>query len=401
MTGQQYATMLVCVGIFALGQFHRASGSIFTPILMDRYTLPAATIGGLVSMMFVASIVAQIPFGYVLDKTGPRRVLVVCILTIAAGTLVFALALSFEGALVARILIGLGSAAMGAASYVIIARNFPKADFGYVNGLVVTMGGVGGLLGTYPLALALDYVPWSIVFGTVAAITVLLAIAVYGGIPKREDPSQEAEKVTGDGYLSLLGDPEILKILTLSFMTFAPIVVFTGLWAGPFLQDVLKMTPQMAGAVLLVFNLATITGAYAFGRFDRAVQSRRALILIGAGLSVGCYATLALIPHQSSPMSVLLVLIMIFCQQFYIPLGAHMRRIVPDHLIARASTLLIIIAVAAIPILQVAFGVILDVMAGYGFSVTDQFRAAFAAMAALIAFCTLVYCSSKRANEGT
>lgn len=399
MTRQQIATLLVCVAIFALGQFHRASGSIFTPILMDRYALPAATIGGLVSAMFLASIVAQVPFGFILDKTGPRRVLAGCILTISVGTLMFALALSFEAALTARILIGIGSAAMGAASYVIIARNFPRADFGYVNGLVVTLGGIGGLLGTYPLAVALDYASWPLVFGTVAGITALLAVAVYGAIPKQEDHEQPEQDTSGDGYFSLLGQAEILKILTLSFVTFAPIVAFTGLWAGPFLQDVLHMTPQTAGAALLVFNLATITGAYAFGRFDRVAKSRRRVILSGAALSVVSYLVLALISHQSAWQSVLLVLLMIFCQQFYIPLGAHMRRIVPDHLIARASTLLIVVAVAAIPILQVTFGVILDLTARYGFSTADQFRSAFGFMAALIALCTLVYSTASQANE--
>jgi len=135
--------------------------------------------------MFLASIVAQVPFGFILDKTGPRRVLAACIVTIALGTMVFAMALSFEAALISRILIGIGSAAMGAASYVIIARNFPKADFGYVNGLVVTLGGIGGLLGTYPLAVALDNAPWPLVFGVVAVVTLLLAVAVYGAIPKQ------------------------------------------------------------------------------------------------------------------------------------------------------------------------------------------------------------------------
>jgi len=375
MTRQQIATLLVC--------------------------LPAATIGGLVSAMFLASIVAQVPFGFILDKTGPRRVLAACIVTIALGTMVFAMALSFEAALISRILIGIGSAAMGAASYVIIARNFPKADFGYVNGLVVTLGGIGGLLGTYPLAVALDNAPWPLVFGVVAVVTLLLAVAVYGAIPKQAGSNEPAKDVPGQGYLSLLRQPEILKILTLSFVTFAPIVAFTGLWAGPFLQDVLEMTPQAAGATLLVFNLATITGAYAFGRFDRAAKSRRLVVLSGAALSVASYLALAMLSHQSAWQSIILVLLMIFCQQFYIPLGAHMRRIVPDNLIARASTLLIIVAVAAIPLLQVAFGVILDFTASWGFSTVDQFRTGFASMAALIALCTLIYSTAKRANEGT
>lgn len=169
-SAHQIIVLFVCVGIFALGQFHRASGGVFTPILMDRFALSAATIGGLVSAMFFAAILAQVPFGVALDTKGPRIVLSLCILVIAIGTAIFALANGFEGMLVSRVLIGIGLAAMGAATHVIIARNFTGSDFGYVSGLVVTFGGIGGLLGTYPLAFALERILWSIISAGVAAV---------------------------------------------------------------------------------------------------------------------------------------------------------------------------------------------------------------------------------------
>ncbi|EBA13025.1 MFS transporter [Roseobacter sp. CCS2] len=178
-TRQQIVVLFVCVAIFALGQFHRASGGVFTPILMDRFMLSAATVGGLVSAMFFATIAVQVPFGVALDRAGPRVVLGFCVLIIAIGTGVFAIAPSFDLALLSRVLIGIGLAAMGAATHVIIARNFTARDFGYVSGLVVTLGGIGGLLGTYPLAVALERLPWGLVFGGVAGFTLVLAALVF------------------------------------------------------------------------------------------------------------------------------------------------------------------------------------------------------------------------------
>ena len=92
----QLVVLFACVGVFALGQFHRASGSVFTPILMDHFVVSAATIGGLVSAMFFATILSQVPFGYVLDRVGPRIVLTWCILLIALGTALFALNYNYE-----------------------------------------------------------------------------------------------------------------------------------------------------------------------------------------------------------------------------------------------------------------------------------------------------------------
>ena len=139
-TRRRIIVLAVCVGIFALGQFHRASGAVFSPILMERFDASAATIGGLVSAMFLATVVAQTPFGALLDRFGPRFVVAGCMSLIAAGAAVFALGETFEALLASRIMIGVGAASMGAASHVIIARAFPARDFGYISGLVVTLG---------------------------------------------------------------------------------------------------------------------------------------------------------------------------------------------------------------------------------------------------------------------
>ncbi|MFC6583737.1 MFS transporter [Sulfitobacter aestuariivivens] len=91
MTSRQFIVLLVCVAIFALGQFHRASGSVFTPILMDSFGISAATVAGLVSAMFFATIAVQVPFGSALDRIGPRKVLAVC-MGLVAGARPFLLA---------------------------------------------------------------------------------------------------------------------------------------------------------------------------------------------------------------------------------------------------------------------------------------------------------------------
>lgn len=396
-TRAQWVVLCVCVAIFALGQFHRASGSVFTPILIDRYAISASLAGGLVSAMFFATIAAQVPFGIALDRIGPRRVLGACILIVALGSGVFAFGQSFDVTLLSRVLIGIGLASMGAAIYVIIGRNFPKTDFGYVSGLVVTLGGIGGLLGTYPLAFALERAPWITVFGVVTAITLALALFVFLAIPQTPPPDTQETDEQG-GYLSLLKQREFLKVLTLGIVSFAPITTVTGLWGGPFLQNVAQLSPEGAGAALLGLFIATISAGYVFGRLDRAARSRKRVVLTAVTISCSSLFLLASGAQPSAPVAVLLLLVMVFCQQFYVPLGAHMRATVPDHLLGRASTLLSLVSVAAIPALQIAFGAVLDLTANAGWAVDQQYRAAFAMMGMVIACCGLIYATARHAG---
>lgn len=396
----QIIVLFVCVGIFALGQFHRASGGVFTPILMDRFALSAATVGGLVSAMFFATILAQVPFGVALDKKGPRLVLSLCILVIAVGTAIFAFANSFEGMLVARVLIGIGLASMGAATHVIIARNFTSKDFGYVSGLVVTLGGIGGLLGTYPLAYALERLSWSYIFAGVASVTLLLSGIVFRAV-KSDVPEavQTGSDTAKQGFTTLLSQPEFLRILVLGIVTYAPITAITGLWGGPYLQDVAGLSPEQAGAVLLLLFSATITAGFIFGLLDRKAKSRKRVILIAVGLSGTMLILLACLNPSSPPTSIALLLAMVFLQQFYIPLGAHMRRAVPNHMLGRASTLLSLVSVAAIPAMQLGFGAALDIAAKTGLETETQYQIAFGLMGALILACGLVYAFCRNVDD--
>ncbi|MEM6662973.1 MAG: MFS transporter [Pseudomonadota bacterium] len=388
----------LCAAIFALGQFHRAAGSVFTPILIDRFALSATVISGLVSAMFLAAVLTQIPLGAALDRYGPRRMLCLSILVAALGTGLFAIGDSYEALFAARLTIGLGTAVCGAATHVIVARTFPERQFGYANGMIIMFGSTGGLMGTYPLALALGRFDWTLVFGTVMVFVLLLLAAIYRIVPPGPVPKPAQTEGQPTGYLSLLRSAEVRKILTIGLVTFAPITTITGIWGGPFLQDVLGMSPEASGAVLLMLFGASVLSAFLFGQLDRLVTRRKVMILIAAGLSSACLFTLALLPGPGPVVTIALLFGMMFCQQFYIPLGAHMRKVVPLGVVGRASIMLSLVGVAAIPVMQTGFGVILDFARAEGFDAAQQFRFSFGAMGLVIALCASVYALARDAD---
>ncbi len=392
--------LLICAGIFAIGQFHRASGGVFSPILIEQLAVSATAVGSLVSAMFLANIAAQLPFGYALDRYGPKPVLTLCLVVIAIGTLVFALGgFRLDVLTGSRILIGLGSAAMGAATNVIIARSFPSRDFGYISGLVVTLGGIGGLLGTYPLAFALERLPWSLVFSIAAFGSVLLALFVLLCFkPQSARPVTQSQAAPNEGYLTLLRKREFQKILTLQLVAYAPITTITGLWGGPYLQDVQGLSAEVSGALLLVMFLATISAGYGFGILDRRVNQRYRLILSAVVVSGGSLLMLAIYKDAPPFIAVALLLVMIFSQQFYVPLGAHMRRITPDNLMGRASTLVTLSGVAGIPLMQTAFGIVLDIAKFSGLDGPTQYRLGFAMIGVSVLLAGAIYATAKDVN---
>ena len=391
------AIIAICVAIFAVGQFHRASGAVFAPILADRFALNATMTGAMVSAMFFATILFQAPFGAALDRFGLRPVLTAALLTIALGTLIFALTDSYAQSVAARAIIGVGSASMGAASHVIVAKAFPAREFGYVNGLVAGLGGVGGLIGTYPLAIALETAPWFAVFAAAAVVIAMLSAVAWFAFSGAafQRPAQE-DRRAALGYAALLRDPEILKILALAAVTFAPIVTITGVWGGPYLRDIHGLSAENTGALLLIWYLATAVGGLIYGGLERRGARRWMVIRLSLFVSITCLAALALVPFASAAAPVILLCLMIFSQQFYIPLGAHLRRVAPEASLGRASTLLFLVSVGAIPAMQTGFGVILDFARIAGLDENDGYRLGFGAIAAIVAICAVIYSRARR-----
>ncbi|MEO1611931.1 MAG: MFS transporter [Pseudomonadota bacterium] len=389
---QAVLIIALCVAIFAVGQFHRASGAVFAPILADRFALTATLTGALVSAMFFATILFQAPFGAALDRFGLRPVVTLSLVSIALGTMVFAISSTYGQAVAGRAIIGVGSACMGAATHVIVARAFPTRDFGYVNGLVVGLGGIGGLIGTYPLALALETAPFPAVFSAAAALILASAGAAFMMFSDARFRKPERSEVAASlGYLDLLRLAEFRRILALAAVTFAPIVTVTGVWGGPYLRDVHGMTAEAAGALLLIWYLATASGGLIYGWFERKALRRSRVIGASVLISICCFSLLAAFSFENLVAPSVIMCVMVFCQQFYIPLGAHMRRVAPPASLGRASTLLMLVSVGAIPLMQTGFGAILDAATLFGSPVEGGYRIAFAAVAGLIALCGLIY----------
>ncbi|MGR3501659.1 MFS transporter [Pseudaestuariivita sp.] len=363
-TPQQLAILGVCVLLFASGQFHRAAGGVLAPIWAQEFALDPARLGQVIGVVFLATIVAQGPVGAALDQFGPRRVLPLSMLFLAVATLGCIAAEGYASLMAARIGIGIGLASTGIGMYLLIARHFDAAEFGYLNGLMVTLGGIGGLAATYPLAELIARLGWVTVFVGLAGVTALLAglIAVVTRPGAEEEASRKAAPVS---YRAVLVAPGLPLLLALSVVTYAPIVTLTGLWGGPYFADVHGLTLQQTGAILFLLFAATMAAGSVFGWLDKRGTDRRLVVAGSAALSAAALGGLALGAGGTALTAAVLMAISVFAQQFYVPLLAELKERVPDAALGRASALFSILAVGAIPAMQTLFGVLLDWSGGY------------------------------------
>src|SRR5688572_5959617 len=174
--------LAVAGALLVIAQVHRAGGGVISSELNAAFRLGGAEIGVVIGTMVLASAIAQLPMGLAFDRYGTRRTTAALAVIAAAGTLAFAFADGRAGLALGRFLIGTGFGGAITAVMLLAMRWAPRERAATVAAAVIAGASLlGGLLGTAPLALALQRLGWAPTFAAIALLTLLgaaLALAM-------------------------------------------------------------------------------------------------------------------------------------------------------------------------------------------------------------------------------
>jgi sugar phosphate permease len=168
---------------YLLSYLYRMVNAVISPDLTRELALSPGALGFLTGGYFVAFAAMQLPLGMLLDRFGPRRVEPVLLVLAGMGALAFATAGEVSGLVAGRALIGAGCAAGLMAPLKAIATWYPPEQQASLAGWMMVAGGMGALLATAPLEAALTVMSWREVFLVLAAMTFVVAIAIFVRVP--------------------------------------------------------------------------------------------------------------------------------------------------------------------------------------------------------------------------
>jgi MFS family permease len=253
-------------GGYFLSYLYRTVNSVIGDDLIRDLTLSASDIGLLTAAYLFMFAAFQLPLGVLLDRYGPRRVNTILLLIAATGAAIFAIGQSLEMLIVGRGLIGLGVSAALMASFKAITQWFPRPRWPLINGLFLTIGGLGAIAGTAPVQAALVYTDWRGVFLGLAGATVAVAATIFFVAPDAEEtqkPPTLSEQL--EGLKRIYTSRIFWSIAPMAVFSFAANLSIQGLWAGLWLRDVAQLDKQDAAWVLALLNIGMTAGFVAMG----------------------------------------------------------------------------------------------------------------------------------------
>ncbi len=388
---------------YMASHFFRASNVTIGLDLMRDLAIGPEALGALTGAFFFGFAAMQIPCGFLFDRFGPRRSVAGMLILATSGGIVFTLAPSWPMLLTGRVLMGCGFGVMLIGSMVVISRWFPPDRFSTVTAFVMSIGLLGNLAATTPLAWASQAIGWRAVFGAAVVFTALAAIAVW--LVVRDAPSghpflartPEPPRQMLQGLLEVLRNPGLRPILALNFCNYACTFTVQGLWGGPFLREVHGLSAIAAGNVLLAAVIAYQFGMLGFGPMDRLLDTRK-WIAIGGSLVIVCtLATLALASQPPIWLPIGAIIVIGFFSASSTMVMTHGRGTIPDRLIGRGIATINTFVMLGVACMQTLSGIIVgafEPLAGGARSET-AYRALFAVLTVVLIAALAIYSRSR------
>jgi predicted MFS family arabinose efflux permease len=388
---------------YVASHFFRASNVTIGLDLMRDLAIGPEALGGLTGAFFFGFAAMQIPCGFFFDRFGPRRTVVGMLILATFGGIIFTLAPTWPMLLTGRALMGAGFGVMLIGSMVVISRWFPPDRFSTLTAMVLSIGLLGNLAATTPLAWASQSMGWRAVFGIAVAFTAFATIAVW--LVVRDAPpghpflarSAETPRQMLAGLMEVLSSSRLRPILALSFCNYACTFTVQGLWGGPFLREVHGLSPIEAGNVLLVTVVAYQLGMLSFGPLDRFLDTRKWIAISGSLAIVSILATLAVASNPPIWLPIAAMLGIGFFSASSTMVMTHGRGIFPDRLIGRGMATINTSVMLGVACMQTLSGLIIgsfEPMAD-GTRTETAYRALFAVLSLVLCVAVAIYSRSQ------
>ncbi len=296
---------LLAVGFYAYEFLQRVSVSVYLNQMLSALHANAASIGMLSACYYYAYALMQLPAGTLVDRYGPKKLVLIGILLVSIGTLWFSTVHNVYSGAAARLLIGSGSAFAFVCTLQFIIIWFPPTRFAQLAGLTNFMGYMGATLGEVPLAMAAHHFGWrktallTTTFGL--ALFILITFIVKDKpVPHRRKPKHPHKQKVPNVFLGL---KHVLSQSRNWFnglycgLVVGPTSAFAALWGIKFLTNIDHINHKSAAGALSVIFLGVALGSPLCGWLSDRYQKRQLLLIIAGLGGAACTSTIIFANH--------------------------------------------------------------------------------------------------------
>jgi sugar phosphate permease len=306
----------IAVGAYVVAVLQRTSLGVAGLDAAARFEISAGLLGMFAVVQLLVYAGMQVPVGAMVDRVGPRAMVVGGALLMALGQTALALAHSFPAAILARVLVGAGDAMTFISVLRLVNSWFPQRQVPVLTQVTGLVGQGGQILSVIPLVALLHGAGWTPAFLSAASLSVLAAILTLVLVTDSPDGAPSTEDSPGwaqirHDLVSAWQHPGTRLGLWAHFTTQFSGTVFVMLWGYPFLISGEGLTRQSASALFTVMVIAGMAAGPVIGVLVSRHPLRRSWLVLGIIGSAMAVWTVVLSLSTPAPLWLLLVLVLV------------------------------------------------------------------------------------------
>ena len=384
---QMVGVFLAFASAYFLSALIRGITATLSPTLTQELALSAQDLGLLAGGYFLGFSATQLPLGKWLDRHGPKKVLLSFLVVAVLGCIAFALAQSFMGLWLARVLCGVGVSACLMAPLTGYRRWMAPGAQLRANSWMLMTGSLGMVSSTLPIQWLMPIMGWRAIFAGLAVLVILSMVMIYVLVPvwakpetNQQDPATKAVK-TEEGYGPIWRNAYFWQMAPIGFFCYGGLLALQTLWVGPWMTVVGGYSPLDAATGLFGINLAMLVAFWAWGLITPRLAKRGILpnqiISWGQPISFVVLAWIIVSGPQLGDNTAWALSLFCISSTFVTLAQPSVGMAFPPHLAGRALSAYNLILFGGVFVVQWGIGLGIDLFKSLGWSPVLAFQAAF------------------------
>jgi MFS family permease len=286
---------LVCTGHFMSHYSQLAIAPLF-PLMHAEFGVGYAALGLIITLINASGALVQIPVGFLVDRIGGKKVLIIGLLIKTAAIGAMALTNSYEMLLVLAVIAGLGHSVFHPADYAILMSSIDSRRIGRAFSIHTAAGNAGSALAPMAVLMIAQFFNWQAallsiaIFGALTGIAMMLQaniLADHVGARKKSGKRSPARKA-GDIVEGIKGFLKAdVMVLYVFFVITAMVSVGLNSFTVSILVNLHGISLSVAGATLTAFLAAGFAGVLLGGVFaDRTDRHEMVAAVAFSGSAV-------------------------------------------------------------------------------------------------------------------
>lgn len=311
-----YAIWFVALLVYLLAVFHRSSLAVAGLAARERFDIAASQLATFTMLQLLVYAGMQIPVGLMVDRFGPRRVLVSGALILTFAQAGFAFADTYSLALVARLFVGVGDAMTFICVLRLVNTWFAPRRIPLMTQLTGMIGQLGAIIAAVPMTLALSHLGWTKSYLLAASLGVGFSVALVivvrdvPGARSRRGPSLSPAQIRASLGASW-AQPGTRLGFWIHFTTQFSATMLGLLWGYPFFVRGEHTSSSTAGLLLTVMVVAVMAAGPILGWAITRHPWHRSTIVIGIISAIVVVWTVVLCWRGDAPLWLLVLLVIV------------------------------------------------------------------------------------------